>query len=222
MKSIKISVYLLIISAVLIPVLYWQYPVLRWSLKVEAGACLASFLVLAILILLVEKYKNELSGKSKKNLNAGLYFGLLWAIEICMNNMVQPSLPLRDYLDNIFWAIISILIFYLSYKDALNEKKMAAGIKAGFFSGFGSGMVACTIALILTCFGMNLLLKDPVNIAEWTNIKGRTNYPDMATYFAYQTFAGAIMHLLILGIVMGVLLGIMGGFLGKFLAVNIK
>src|SRR5450755_3958296 len=215
MKSVKVSQYLLIISAVLVLVIYFRYPALQWSLKIEAGACLISLIILIVLILLIKKFKNELSDKSKKNLNAELYFGLLEKIEISMNNIIQPRLPLRDYLDNIFWGIIAVLILYVSYKDAFDTKKIIAGIKAGFFSGFGSGIVACLTALILICFGMKLLLKDPVNIAEWGDINGKTNYPDMASYFAYQTFAGAIMHLIILGIIMGILLGIIGGLIGK-------
>ena len=222
MKSVKVSEYLLIISAVLVLVMYLRYPALQWSLKIEAGACLISLIILIVLILLIKKFKNELSDKSKKNLNAGLYFGLLWTIEISMNNIIQPRLPLRDYLDNIFWGIIAVLILYVSYKDAFDTKKIIAGIKAGFFSGFGSGIVACLTALILICFGMKLLLKDPVNIAEWGDINGKTNYPDMASYFAYQTFAGAIMHLIILGIIMGILLGIIGGLIGKLVSLRVN
>lgn len=39
----------------------------------------------------------------------------------------------------------------------------------------------------------------------------------MDVYFAYQTFAGGIMHLFILGAVMGLLLGFIGGFAGRVL-----
>lgn len=218
MKSIKVVQYLLIISAVLVVIVYAWYPALQWSLNIEAAAILISLIILIVLILLVEKFKNKLSGKSKNNLHAGLCFGLLWTIEISMNNVIQPVLPLRDYLDNIFWGIIGVLILYISYKDAFDSKTIVAGIKAGFFSGFASGLVACLSALVLICFGMKLLLSDPVNIAEWAGMKGKTSYPDMASYFAYQTFAGAIMHLLILGIIMGVLLGIIGGLAGKLVS----
>ncbi len=222
MKSVVVSQYLLIVSAVLVVVMYLLYPAWQWSLKMEAGACLISLIILIVLILLVKKFKNELSDKSKRNLNAGLYFGLLWTIEISMNNIIQPRLPLRDYLDNIFWGIIAVLILCVSCKDAFGTQKIIAGIKAGFFSGFGSGIVACLTALVLICFGMKLLLKDPVNIAEWASMKGKTNYPDMASYFAYQTFAGAIMHLIILGIIMGVLLGVIGGLVGKLVSPKTK
>jgi hypothetical protein len=222
MKSVIVSQYLLIISAILVLVMYLWYPALEWSHKIEAGACLISLIILIGLTLLIKKFKKKLSDKSKRNLHVGLYIGLLWTIEISMNNIIQPGLPLRDYLDDIFWGIIAVLILFVSYKDAFNTKKITAGIKAGLFSGFGSGIVACLTALILICFGMKLLLKDPVNIAEWTDMKGKTNYPDMASYFAYQTFAGAMIHLTILGIIMGVLLGIAGGLIGKLARLRIK
>lgn len=222
MKSVIVSQYLLIISIGLILVMYMLHPALQWSLKIEAGACVISVLVLILLILLIRKFKNKLSNESKKNLTIGVYFGLLWTAEISMNNIIQPGLPLRDYLDNIFWGIIAVLILCVSYKDAFDSKKIIAGIKAGFFSGIGSGIVACLTALVLVCFGMKLLLKDPVNVAEWADMKGKTHYPDMASYFAYQTFAGAIMHLLILGIIMGVLLGLLGGLLAKLVSLKGK
>jgi hypothetical protein len=38
----------------------------------------------------------------------------------------------------------------------------------------------------------------------------------MASYFAYETFAGAFLHLTVLGIGMGALLGVVGGVVGKF------
>jgi len=219
MKSPRVSQYLLLLCAVLVVLMYLRYPALQWSLKMEAAACLVSFIFLIVLALLINRFKNALSEKSKRNLNAGLYFGLLWTIEIGMNNIIQPRLPLRDHLDNIFWGIIAVLILYVSYKDAFDSKKIIAGIKAGFFSGFASGIVACLTALVLICFGMKLLLKDQVNVAEWADMKGKTQYPDMASYFAYQSFAGAMLHLILLGIVMGLLLGIIGGIAGKLFRV---
>ena len=38
--------------------------------------------------------------------------------------------------------------------------------------------------------------------------------PDLPTYLAYETLAGALGHLLVLGIGAGVLLGGLGGVLG--------
>jgi hypothetical protein len=37
----------------------------------------------------------------------------------------------------------------------------------------------------------------------------------MAAYFAFETFAGAFGHLIILGAVMGCLAGVIGGCVGK-------
>ncbi len=37
----------------------------------------------------------------------------------------------------------------------------------------------------------------------------------MATYFAYQTLAGALLHLVVLGAILGLILGLVGGALGK-------
>lgn len=220
MKSIKISQYLLMISAVLIVLIYLKYPSINWSDKFEAVGCLISFIIIISLIILINKFKNILSEGSKKNLGTGLFLGLLWTIEISMNNIIQPRVQLRDYLDNIFWGIIALFILLISYKYTYKSKRVVTGLKTGFFIGIGSGIVACITALLLICFGMNLLLADPVNIAEWLEIKAKSSYPDMASFFAYQTFAGAIMHLLILGIIMGGLLGLIAGVIGKL--VNLK
>lgn len=101
------------------------------------------------------------------------------------------------------------------------NKKILFGVKAGFLSGFSSGAVACLTALLLISFGMSLILKDPLNIREWTDMKNTRQYPSIAVYFAYQTLAGAMLHLIILGAVMGLLLGIIGGLAGKlFLSIK--
>lgn len=44
---------------------------------------------------------------------------------------------------------------------------------------------------------MPLILSDPLNIKEWSDVKATTHFPSMSVYFAYQSFAGAIMHLVI-------------------------
>jgi len=54
--------------------------------------------------------------------------------------------------------------------------------------------------------------------AEWASRRSSSAAPAIAAYFAYETFAGAFLHLVILGVVMGVLLGGVGGPLGKSLA----
>ena len=37
-----------------------------------------------------------------------MVLGGLWTAEIAMNNVLQPSLPLRDYLEDTFWAIVCV------------------------------------------------------------------------------------------------------------------
>jgi hypothetical protein len=44
----------------------------------------------------------------------------------------------------------------------------------------------------------------------------------MVVYFAYQTLAGAVLHLVVLGIIMGLLLGGVGGVLGRALRIVVK
>ena len=141
--------------------------------------------------------------------------GLLWTIEIGINNFVQPGLPLRDIVDNIFWAIIALLILIFASVEAFQKRKVSAGISAGFWMGIASGTVACLTALALIVFGMEFITSDPLNIREWSDISKNTHYPSMKVYFAYETMAGALMHLTILGIVMGLLLGVLGGIMGK-------
>ena len=62
---------------------------------------------------------------------------------------------------------------------------------------------------------MKFILLDPLNIKEWSDLKESSGYSDISVYFAYKTFAGALGHLFVLGIVMGVILGTIGGLFGK-------
>jgi hypothetical protein len=66
---------------------------------------------------------------------------------------------------------------------------------------------------------MKLILLDPLNIKEWSDVKMTIKTPGMDVYFAYQTLAGAIMHLFILGALLGLLLGAIGGILGRILSI---
>ena len=85
-----------------------------------------------------------------------------------------------------------------------------------------SGAFACLSALLLIVFGMKLILIDPLNIKEWTDTKGSFTVPGMDIYFAYQSFAGAMIHLYILGIIMGLLLGSLGGLTANFFKIILK
>ena len=216
MKSVSILRSILAISAILVLLIYFLYPTFSWPTGLEALECLLSFAILLISIFLIGRFRTQLyKQREQRNITIGLYIGFLWTIEICINNIIQPGLPLRDIIDNIFWALIACLILYLSIGDSFQTKNLFYGIKAGFLSGFSSGAIACLTALILISFGMQLIVKDPLNIKEWSDIKNAMQYPNIAVYFAYQTMAGAIMHLVILGAIMGAILGTIGGIAGK-------
>ena len=144
----------------------------------------------------------------------GLVLGLLWVIEITINNAVAPPLPARDIIDNIFWAVIAIGMLVGSIAAGYHSGRASQGIRVGTWSGFVSGVVACGMALSIVVFGMSLLLSDPLNIAEWSGQPRGVTAPTMAAYFAYETFAGAFLHLTVLGIGMGFVLGMVGGALG--------
>jgi hypothetical protein len=145
----------------------------------------------------------------------GLALGLLWAVEIGINNFLAPPLPARDIIDNLFWAAIALSILVLVILRAWQTGSLWRALEAGVWSGFTSGLVACVMALVVIVFGMRFLMQDPLNLAEWAAQVSKNTAPAMSDYFAYETFAGAFGHLLVLGIAMGGLLGALGGLLVK-------
>ena len=110
------------------------------------------------------------------------------------------------------------VILFTAIYQAYRVRKISAGINAGFWSGLASGAVACLTALVLIVFGMNLILLDPLNAREWSDVKAANGLQSMAVYFAYQTLAGAMMHLVILGAMMGLILGLIGGLAGRMIS----
>jgi len=215
MKSNRILSLSLLLSIILVISVYFLYRPNSWPAGPEALGCLSSVILmtagLMILWIFRDKIINDLQ---KRNVALGLAFGLLWTIEISINNLIRPGLPLRDNIDNIFWATIAILILIAAIRDAYQTNKFLNGMKSGFWTGVASGAIACLSTLIIIVFGMKYILMDPLNIKEWNDIKATENSPGMNVYFAYQSFAGAIMHLFILGALMGLFLGIIGGFIG--------
>lgn len=218
MTSVSLLKNLLAVSTVLVLIIYFQYPTSSFPIGLEALECLLSIIILVVSGLFVIKFRDRLSKHFyKNNILLGLSIGLLWTIEISINNFIQPGLPLRDIVDDVFWGLIACLILFLAIADSLKSKKILTGVKSGLLTGFSSGVVACLTTLLLITFGMQLILKDPLNIREWAEIKNTSQYPGMAVYFAYQTLAGAIMHLIILGVIMGLLLGVIGGLISKLI-----
>ena len=146
---------------------------------------------------------------------AGLVLGLLWTVEIAINNVATPPVPQRDTIDNLFWAAVAIGVFSVAAWASWRDGRISSGVAAGLWSGTASGLVACCTALLLIVFGMTLITHDPVNITEWATRGAGSGAPDMASYYAFETMAGALMHLLVLGILMDALLGAAGGVAGK-------
>ena len=71
------------------------------------------------------------------------------------------------------------------------------------------------MALAVIVFGMRFITQDPLNVAEWAVRGHGSQAPSMAAYFGFETFTGAFLHLIVLGIAMGALLGVAGGGIGK-------
>jgi hypothetical protein len=71
-------------------------------------------------------------------------------------------------------------------------------------------------------FFIKFIIKDPLNMREWRDIKGLSYSKDISVYFAYQTYAGAMLHLYILGLLFGLIFGILGGFIGKGFRLLVK
>ncbi len=218
MKSNYILKLIILLSILLVIALGLMYRTTDFPVGHQTLECLGSIIVLSATALFLHKIKAKwLNEVQKKNVELGLYFGLLWTIEISINNILRPGLPLRDTIDNVFWVIIALLILSCTIHYSYQNKKISLGIIAGFWSGLASGGVACITALTLIIFGMKLIILDSVNVNEWLNVKPNNNISSMAVYFAYETLAGAIMHLVFLGAGMGLILGIIGGIIGKTL-----
>jgi hypothetical protein len=138
--------------------------------------------------------RSEVAQVLRQGIIWGACFGALWVVEISYNNVLAQPIVIRDPVDNVFWAFIALGMLALAARAAWRSRGFSAGVRAGFWSGLVSGLMACLAALTLVVFGMRLLLADPVNIAEWADRGPTGAFPTMATYFAYQTIAGAMLE----------------------------
>lgn len=207
---------IMVLSTILVPIIAMMYSYNVMSIAVFG----AGFLILLAtsIILLIYRQRSGQQGTwalVNRAILVGLAIGLLWVIEININNIIAPPLPARDIIDNIFWGVIAFLILIFTVISAYQTDSVKAGIVGGAWSGLASGALACCMALSLIIFGMGLITHDPLNVAEWAARGAGDNAPTMMAYFAHETFAGALMHLIVLGVVMGGLLGILGGAIGK-------
>lgn len=183
-------------------------------LEAGAGFVLILFFLLFFLLRARHAFPRSQSVPVWVGINIGLGTGLLWTAEICINNVLTPPLPARDIIDDCFWGLIALILVIGAIQQAYLQGKATAGIRAGLWGGTASGVIACLTALLMIFLGMSLITRDPLNVIEWNAVINRPPVPSMAQYFAFETFAGAILHLTLLGPVMGLLLGILGGFLG--------
>jgi hypothetical protein len=216
MTPLSALLILMIYSTMLVPIIAFTYSYDSVT-GIASGACLLVLLAVDIFLWL---YRGRMSRQGSsfivnRGITAGLAIGLLWVVEISINNFMAPPLPARDMIDNLFWAAIALLIFALSIVCAYRTGRIKAGVEAGIWSGFASGALACCMALSLIVFGMRFMTQDPINIAEWANRGPDTTAPTMVAYFAFETLAGAFLHLAVLGLLMGLLLGLLGGAIGK-------
>lgn len=220
MKSTFILKSVVVISILLVVIIYFKYRVPTFPLGIQTLEILGAAVILSVTAIFLWRIRLKwLTNIQNNNVKLGLYIGLLWSVEIGINNIVRPGLPMRDVIDNTFWITIAFLILLTAIYYSRKTKKISQGIISGFWIGLASGAVACLTALLLIVFGMDLILLDPLNIREWLDVKATVNFPDMAVYFAFQTLAGAIMHLVILGAIMGIILGFIGGITGKTLSI---
>lgn len=145
----------------------------------------------------------------------GLGLGVLWMVEIGINNFIAPPLPGRDIIDDVLWGLIALGILAFAIWQAYAGRRIWAGVEAGLWTGFVSGLLACGMALSMIVLGMYFITHDPLNVAEWADRGATSGAPTMAAYFAFETFAGAFLHLIVLGFGMGGLLGVVGGVFGR-------
>ena len=155
----------------------------------------------------------------------GCALGLLWIIEISFNNFVPPAISTgaaRAVVDNLFWGAIILGTIGGSIIGASRARNVFVGLRIGFWSGLVSGLLSCLMGLLLIVLWMPLLLRDPLLIAEFAARGPMSDAPDLAAYVAYETMAGAIGHLILLGIIMGSLCGLLGGLVGRTFALVLR
>lgn len=199
---------------VLVFAMWLQYHAHGWPLGKTGLEVLVSLVLTATALAAVSRVSPQPSSWEERGERIGLCIGLLWTAEIGMNNVLTPGLPLRDILDNAFWALVALLILGWSIYAAYSTHRFKAGVVVGLRMGLASGAIASLTALVLVVFGMDLLIHDPLNVAEWAAQGAASGEPSMQVYFAYETLAGAMLHLVVLGVVMGGLLGVLGGAAG--------
>jgi hypothetical protein len=131
-----------------------------------------------------------------------------------VNNVLAPPLPGRDWFDDVIWATISLVILVSAARASRQGGRPGAGAVFGAWAGLASGLAACAMALSLVVFGMSFLTADPLARQEWAVRGAASMAPTITEYVAFETFAGAFAHLLVVGVAMSTILGAVGGVIG--------
>jgi hypothetical protein len=210
-----LAVYCLVLTVV-IAVVHSYKP-----LAAIASAAGIAVLVATLLILTRVERRGAGSGsgpsaaqRRARAIGVGLICGLLWVVEISVNNILAPPLPGRDWFDDVIWATISLTILVSAAWASDPSRRLGSGAVFGAWSGLASGLAACAMALSLVVFGTSFLVADPLNQQEWLVRGAASMAPNIAEYVAFETFAGAFAHLLVLGLAMSTILGVIGGAVG--------
>jgi hypothetical protein len=209
-----ISIGLLVISLTLAIVTYLLYRGPGWPLGTQAMEGLIAILVIAVTLVFGLWVGRRSRYRADRSLLVGLSIGLLWTVEICINNFIHPGLPWRDIIDDAFWALVTALIVSYVAARAYHARTILAGLEAGLWSGFASGLVACVTGLLITVFGIQLVVNDPLSVMEWRQQGSQSGLTDPVVFSAYETLFGAIGHLHLIGTLMGIFLGLIGGLAG--------
>jgi amino acid transporter len=120
MNSTRTTLYSLLIALSILGMLLVSIVALRYSYNsLSAIESVAGFLVLGAAagsLWLYRKRTSQRAHSSERNglLLFGMALGLLWVIEISINNFIAPPLPARDIIDNTFWAVIAASILVAS------------------------------------------------------------------------------------------------------------
>lgn len=209
-----IRVALLVVSIGLAVAAYLVYRGPGWPLGTQGIEGLVAILVLVLTLVFGLWYGHRSHYRADGSLLVGLVVGMLWAVEITINNVLTPGLPLRSIVDNSVWAAVALAILVYSFIRARRSGSVLAGIGAGLWSGFATGLVACVVGLLFVVFGIHLIVADPLTVAEWSAQGPESGLTDPVVFSAYETLFGALAHLHLLGTVMGTLLGLVGGVAG--------
>jgi len=140
----------------------------------------------------------------------GRWIGILWCLEIVFNNGPWHSLnvwAIRAWVDNGVWLTTTLLVVYHAVERRRAGARRVDTVKAAATASLLGGVYAALTALAFIHGGLQWVIADPISQAEWSTV--HVSFPLLRAddYFAYETLAGAIGHVLFLGLFAGTLIG---------------